>query len=92
LAWNSHVAVSPASVFDSSIALFDVIATAYECQSVIVTSNLPFEHWPEVLGSERLTGAALDRLTHRCHIIETKGESYRLQDAKRRQRKAPSKD
>ncbi|MCA9094521.1 MAG: hypothetical protein KDA68_13610, partial [Planctomycetaceae bacterium] len=38
----------------------------------------------EVLGSERLTGAALDRLTHRCHILETKGESYRLQDAKRR--------
>ena len=45
-----------------------------------------------MLGSERLTGAALDRLTHRCQIIETKGESYRLQDAKRRQRKAPSKD
>ena len=72
--------------------LFDVIATAYECQSVIVTSNLPFENWTEVLGSERLTGAALDRLTHRCQIIETKGESYRLQDAKRRQRKVPSKD
>jgi DNA replication protein DnaC len=36
--------------------------------------------------SERLTGAALDRLTHRCHILETKGESYRLQDAKRRRR------
>jgi len=64
--------------------LFDVIATAYERYSLIVTTNLSFEHWPEVLGSERLTGAALDRLTHRCHILETKGESYRLQDAKRR--------
>jgi hypothetical protein len=46
--------------------------------------------WPigaaPVPGSERLTGAALDRLTHRCHILETKGESYRLQDAKRRRR------
>ena len=52
--------------------LFDVIATAYERQSVIVTSNLPFENWTEVLGNERLTGAALDRLTHRCHILETK--------------------
>jgi len=72
--------------------LFDVIATAYERQSVIVTSNLPFENWTEVLGNERLTGAALDRLTHRCQIIETKGESYRLQDAKRRQRKTPPKD
>jgi hypothetical protein len=47
------------------------------------------EKWTEVLGSERLTGAALDRLTHRCHILETKGESYRLQqDAKRRRRTA----
>jgi len=67
--------------------LFDVIATAYERYSLIVTTNLPFENWTEVLGSERLTGAALDRLTHRCCILETKGESYRLQDAKRRRRK-----
>ena len=64
--------------------LFDVIATAYERNSLIVTTNLPFENWTEVLGSERLTGAAVDRLTHRCHILETTGESYRLQDAKRR--------
>lgn len=69
--------------------LFDVISTAYERHSVIVTTNLPFENWTEVLGSERLTGAALDRLTHRCHILEAKGESYRLQDAKRRRRPAP---
>jgi DNA replication protein DnaC len=67
--------------------LFDVIATAYERNSLIVTTNLPFENWTEVLGSERLTGAALDRLTHRCHILETTGESYRLQDAKRRRRR-----
>lgn len=66
--------------------LFDVIATAYERNSLIVTTNLPFENWTEVLGSERLTGAALDRLTHRCQILETTGESYRLQDAKRRRK------
>lgn len=66
--------------------LFDVIATAYERTSIMVTTNLPFENWTEVLGSERLTGATLDRLTHRCKIIETKGESYRLQDAKSRAR------
>jgi DNA replication protein DnaC len=70
--------------------LFDVIGTAYERTSVILTTNLPFEHWTEVLGSERLTGAALDRITHRCQIIETTGESYRLQDAKRRRRPAPN--
>jgi DNA replication protein DnaC len=68
--------------------LFDVIATAYERYSLIVTSNLSFENWTEVLGSERLTGAALDRLTHRCHILETKGESYRLREAKRRRPRA----
>ena len=66
--------------------LFDVIATAYERTSVMVTTNLRFENWTEVLGSERLTGATLDRLTHRCKIIETKGGSYRLQDAKSRAR------
>jgi DNA replication protein DnaC len=64
--------------------LFDVISTAYERTSVVVTTNLPFEQWPEVLLSERLTGAALDRLTHRCQILETGAESYRLRDAKRR--------
>ena len=68
--------------------LFDVIATAYERTSVVLTTNLGFEHWTEVLGNERLTGAALDRLTHRCTIIETSGESYRLQDAKRRRKAA----
>jgi len=64
--------------------LFDVIATAYERSSIVLTTNLGFEHWTEVLGNERLTGAALDRLTHRATIVETAGESYRLQDAKRR--------
>jgi DNA replication protein DnaC len=64
--------------------LFDVISTAYERTSVIVTTNLPFEQWTEVLGSERLTGAVPDRLTHRCHILEAAGESYRLKDARRR--------
>jgi DNA replication protein DnaC len=66
--------------------LFDVIASAYERQSVVLTTNLGFEHWTEVLGNERLTGAALDRLTHRASIVETAGESYRLQDAKRRKK------
>jgi len=64
--------------------LFDVVSRAYERTSLIVTTNLPFEQWTEVLGSERLTGALLDRLTHRVHILEANGTSYRLQDAKRR--------
>ena len=64
--------------------LFDVVSRAYERTSLIVTTNLPFEQWTEVLGSERLTGALLDRLTHRVHILEANGTSYRLQDAKKR--------
>jgi len=64
--------------------LFEVISQAYEQYSIIVTSNLPFEEWPEIFGSERLTGALLDRLTHRCHILEANGEIYRLNKAKQR--------
>ena len=63
--------------------LFEVVSRSYERNSLIVSTNLPFENWPEVLGSERLTGALLDRLTHRIHIIEANGESYRLKYAKK---------
>lgn len=68
--------------------LFDVISTAYERTSVMVTTNLPFERWPEVLGNERLVAATLDRLTHRCHLLEATGQSYRLKEAKERQQGA----
>jgi DNA replication protein DnaC len=73
----------PASKLGSEL-LFDVISQAYERTSIIVTTNLPFEQWTEVLDNERLTGAVLDRLTHRCHILEACAESYRLKDARRR--------
>ena len=43
-----------------------------------------FDKWTEVFGSERLTGALLDRLTHKCHILEANGESHRLRQAKKR--------
>jgi DNA replication protein DnaC len=64
--------------------LFEFFAERYERGSVIVTTNLPFDQWTEVLGSERLTGALLDRLTHRVHILEMNGESYRFRDSIRR--------
>ena len=69
-----------------------MVSLAYERTSLIVTTNLPFEQWPEVLGSERLTGALLDRLTHRVQIIEANGESYRLRKSKKRQRRASLRD
>ena len=64
--------------------LFEVVSRAYEHHSLMVTTNLSFEHWTEFLGSERLTGALLDRLTHRVHVIEANGASYRLRQAKKR--------
>lgn len=71
--------------------LFDVVGRAYERTSLMVTTNLPFEAWIEIMGSERLTGALLDRLTHRVHIIEANGPSYRLEEARRRLKGQTSK-
>jgi DNA replication protein DnaC len=70
--------------------LFDVISQAYEHHSLMVSTNLAFEEWTEIFGSERLTGALLDRLTHRCHILEANGESYRLRQAKKRSKQETS--
>ena len=69
--------------------LFEVISRAYEYQSLIVTSNLPFDQWTTIFGCERLTGALLDRLTHRCHILEANGESYRLRQARKKEDWSP---
>ena len=66
--------------------LFEVFSQRYEHGSTIVTSNLPFEEWTAVLGSERLTGALLDRLTHHVHILAMNGESYRLAQSTARRR------
>ena len=70
--------------------LFEVVSRAYERTSLLVTTNLPFESWTEVLGTERLTGALLDRLTHRNHTLEANGESYRLRESRRRLRQRPA--
>ncbi len=67
--------------------LFEVFSQRYARGSIMVTTNLPFDEWTEVFGSERLTGALLDRLTHHVHILEMNGESYRL---KRSRETAPS--
>ena len=58
--------------------LFEVFSQRYERGSILVTTNLAFDEWTEIFGSERLTGALLDRLTHHVHILEMNVESYRL--------------
>ncbi len=67
--------------------LFEVLSRRYERGSTMLTSNLPFDEWTSVFGSERLTGALLDRLTHHVHILEMNGDSYRLASSQKRARK-----
>lgn len=64
--------------------LFGILTERYERGSVLVTTNLDFASWTEIFGDARLTGALLDRLTHRCHIIEFQGDSYRFKESLRR--------
>jgi len=66
--------------------LFEAFSQRYERASTIITSNLPFEDWTSVLGSERLTGALLDRLTHHVSILTMNGDSYRLKQSVGRRR------
>ncbi len=61
--------------------LFQVFADRYERRSLLVTSNLAFSDWGSVFQGERMTAALLDRLTHRCHIFEMNGESYRFRES-----------
>jgi DNA replication protein DnaC len=61
--------------------LFQVFADRYERRSLLITSNLPFGEWGQVFQGERMTAALLDRLTHRCHILEMNGESYRFRES-----------
>ena len=64
--------------------LFEVISQRYERGSTMITSNLPFDEWTETFGTERLTGALLDRLTHHVNILEMNGDSYRLGQSRAR--------
>ena len=64
--------------------LFELISQRYERGSTLITSNLPFDEWTETFGTERLTGALLDRLTHHVNILEMNGDSYRLSQSRAR--------
>lgn len=62
---------------------FQVVAKRYEQGSVILTSNLSFGDWEETFdGNAALTSAMLDRLLHHAHVIQIRGESYRLRQAR----------
>ena len=57
--------------------LYDIIAHRYEAGSLIITSNRAFAEWSQVFGNDLLASAALDRLTHHCHTLVIRGQSYR---------------
>ena len=65
--------------------MFQLCSALYERVAVIVTTNLKFADWTQVFGDERLTVALLDRLTHKAHILEFVGESYRFRERQQRQ-------
>lgn len=63
---------------------FQVIAKRYEQGSIILTSNLSFGEWDNTFaGNAALTAAMLDRLLHHAHVVQIKGDSYRLKDKKK---------
>jgi DNA replication protein DnaC len=65
--------------------IFQFCSTLYERVALIVTTNLKFADWTQIFGDERLTLALLDRLTHKAHILEFTGESYRFRQQRHRQ-------
>ncbi len=74
----------PFSAIGSQL-IFQFVSALYERVAIIVTTNLKFADWTQIFGDERLTLALLDRLTHRAHIIEFLGESYRFRQRMQRQ-------
>jgi DNA replication protein DnaC len=66
--------------FDKPAAtwFFQLISQRYETHATIITSNKPFIDWKHVLADETQTGALLDRFLHHSHVLNLKGESYRL--------------
>lgn len=67
--------------------IFQFCSLLYERVALIVTTNLKFADWPQVFGDERWTAALLDRLTHRAHILEFTGESFRFRQRMQREAK-----
>jgi DNA replication protein DnaC len=62
--------------------LFNLISSRLEAGSMIITTNLAFKEWDSVFKDPHLTGALVDRVARRAHILDMSGQSYRFKDAK----------
>jgi DNA replication protein DnaC len=60
--------------------LFTNLSLRASRKSIIITTNLSFDRWEEIFGDPVITSAMVDRLTHKAHIIDMTGESYRLRE------------
>ena len=65
---------------ESATAFFTLVSARYERGSIILTSNKGFAEWGELLGDTVIASAILDRLLHHSHVLNIRGESYRLKD------------
>ena len=63
---------------NGAILFFQLVNRRYEHASTVVTSNKGFEQWGDILRDEVMAAALLDRLLHRCHIVNIRGNSYRM--------------
>ena len=73
-AWFGYLPVSPTG----AMLFFQLINRRYEHASTVLTSNKGFEEWGEILGDEVMAAALIDRLLHHCHIVNIRGNSYRM--------------
>jgi DNA replication protein DnaC len=78
-----EVGFEPMSRQEASL-LFRLVSYRYGRGSILITTNKGIRDWPEVLaGDEVLATAILDRLLHKCHVLDIKGRSYRLRELER---------
>ena len=57
---------------------FQLMSRRYEHAATVLTSNKGFEDWGEVFGDDVMASALIDRLVHHCHIVNIRGNSYRM--------------
>ena len=62
--------------------LFNLLSNRNDIGSVIITTNLPFDRWEEVFKDPILTGALVDRLAHKAHVLDMSGDSYRIRETR----------